>query len=315
MPSLDVDAGGDAGVASDAGDVVTDEPGSPGDRRLRTELSGLDRLELGGDGPRQSTGRRIWRLTWPKVAAVALALGIWQVAVWLEWKPEYALASPGDACSSLWELVREGTLWTALDITLRRALGGFAVALVIGVVIGTLVAGIEPVRIAVGSLITGLQTMPSIAWFPLAILLFGRNEHAITFVVVLGAAPSIANGLITGIDQIPPILRRAGRVLGARGPSEYRHVVLPAALPSFVGGLKQGWAFAWRSLMAGELLVIIRGKASLGYLLTVNRDLNDSAGLIAVMIAILIVGIVVDTVFFGTLDRAIRRRWGLLDTA
>jgi len=307
MPSLDVDAGGDAGG------VATDAPGSPGDTRLRTELSGLDRLELAGEGPRQSTGRRIWRLTWPKVAAVALALGIWQLAVWLEWKPEYALASPGDAFSSLWELVREGTLWTALDITLRRALGGFAVALVIGVVIGTLVAGIEPVRIAVGSLITGLQTMPSIAWFPLAILLFGRNEHAITFVVVLGAAPSIANGLITGIDQIPPILRRAGRVLGARGPSEYRYVVLPAALPSFVGGLKQGWAFAWRSLMAGELLVIIRGKASLGYLLTVNRDLNDSAGLIAVMIAILIVGIVVDTIFFGTLDRAIRRRWGLLD--
>lgn len=312
MPSTDVDAGlgGDAPADGAAVQANGAEPG-----HLRSELSGLDRLELAGDGPRQSTSRRIWRLTWPKVAAVALALGIWQLAVWLEWKPEYALASPGDAFSSLWELIREGTLWTALDITLRRAVGGFAVALVIGVVIGTLVAGIEPVRIAVGSLITGLQTMPSIAWFPLAILLFGRNEHAITFVVVLGAAPSIANGLITGIDQIPPILRRAGRVLGARGPSEYRHVVLPAALPSFVGGLKQGWAFAWRSLMAGELLVIIRGKASLGYLLTVNRDLNDSAGLIAVMIAILIVGIVVDTVFFGTLDRAIRRRWGLLDTA
>jgi len=301
MPSLDVE--------------TAPEAGSDGNGHIRTELSGLDRLELAGDGPRQSTGRRIWRLTWPKVAAVALGLAIWQIAVWLEWKPEYALASPGDAFGSLWDLVREGTLWTALDITMRRAVGGFAFALVIGIVIGTLVSGFEPVRVAVGSLITGLQTMPSIAWFPLAILLFGRNEHAITFVVVLGAAPSIANGLITGIDQIPPILRRAGRVLGARGPSEYWYVVLPAALPSFIGGLKQGWAFAWRSLMAGELLVIIRGKASLGYLLTVNRDLNDSAGLIAVMIAILIVGIAVDTVFFGTLDRAVRRRWGLVETA
>jgi NitT/TauT family transport system permease protein len=111
------------------------------------------------------------------------------------------------------------------------------------------------------------------------------------------------------------LLLSSGLKLGAKGLKTYRHVVMPAALPTFVGGLKQGWAFAWRSLMAGELLVIIRGQASLGYLLTVNRDLNDSAGLIAVMIAILMVGIAVDTVFFGTLDRAVRRRWGLVETA
>jgi NitT/TauT family transport system permease protein len=309
MPSLDVDAG------HDAGGVVTDEPGSPGDRRLRTELSGLDRLELGGDGPRQSTGRRIWRLTWPKVAAVALGLGIWQLAVWLEWKPEYALASPGDAFSSLWELVREGTLWTALDITLRRALGGFAVALVIGIVIGTLVAGIEPVRIAVGSLITGLQTMPSIAWFPLAILLFGRNEHAITFVVVLGAAPSIANGVIAGVDNIPPLLLRAGRVLDAKGLALYRHVIVPAALPGFMAGLKQGWAFAWRSLMAGELLVIIANRPSLGVRLQFARELSDAEGLLAAMLVVLIIGVVVDSLVFGRLEHIIRERRGLIDPA
>ncbi|HEV7760349.1 MAG TPA: ABC transporter permease [Acidimicrobiales bacterium] len=317
MPNDDVSTNGDVAViaADDAAAGAGVDPGADAAGHLGSELSGLDQLELAGDGPRQGLGRRIWSLTWPKVAAVALGIGIWQVAVWLEWKPEYALASPGDAFSELWKLVSEGTLWTALDITMRRAVGGFIVALVLGVAVGTLVAGIKPVRVAVGSLITGLQTMPSIAWFPLAILLFGKSEGAIRFVVLLGAAPSIANGLITGIDQIPPILRRAGRVLGARGPSEYWYVVLPAALPSFIGGLKQGWAFAWRSLMAGELLVIIRGQASLGYLLTVNRDLNDSAGLIAVMIAILIVGIAVDTVFFGTLDRAVRRRWGLIETA
>jgi NitT/TauT family transport system permease protein len=168
MPSLDLGTGGTGTVAQ--------EPAALGDGNLRTELSGLDRLELAGGGPRRTTGRRIWRLTWPKVAAVAIGLGIWQIAVWLEWKPEYALASPGDAFSSLWDLIREGTSWTALDITMRRAVGGFAVALVIGVVIGTLVAGIGPVRIAVGWLITGLQTMPSIAWFPLAILLFGGTS-------------------------------------------------------------------------------------------------------------------------------------------
>jgi NitT/TauT family transport system permease protein len=157
--------------------------------------------------------------------------------------------------------------------------------------------------------------MPSIAWFPLAILIFQLSEQAILFVVVLGAAPSIANGLIAGADTIPPILLRAGRVLGARGLAAYRYVILPASLPSFVGGLKQGWAFAWRSLMAGELLVVLRGKESVGFLLNQNREVNNSSGLLATMIVILVIGIVVDSVLFGTLERAIRRRWGLLDAA
>ena len=142
---------------------------------------------------------------------------------------------------------------------MRRAAVGFALALVIGVLVGGVVASSRIARSAVGSLITGLQTMPSIAWFPLAILLFQLSEGAIMFVVVLGAAPSIANGLIAGVDHVPPILLRAGHGDGRRRrwPS-FRHVVLPASMPSFVGGLKQGWAFAWRSLMAGELLVHAR---------------------------------------------------------
>ena len=138
--------------------------------------------------------------------------------------------------------------------------------------------------------------MPSVAWFPLAFLLFGISEGAIRFVVVLGAAPSIANGLIAGVDQVPPLLLRAGRVLGAKGVVDVapRHPAGGApALP--VGGLKQGWAFSWRSLMAGELLVIIRGQQSLGVLLLrPGRDLNDSEGLLAAMLVILFVGIVVD---------------------
>ncbi|CAN5718747.1 hypothetical protein BH24ACT3_BH24ACT3_10060 [soil metagenome] len=148
---------------------------------------------------------------------------------------------------------------------------GFALAAVIGSVVGALVARVAVLRTAVGSLITGLQTMPSIAWFPAAILLFKLSEQAILFVVVLGAAPAIANGLIAGADQVPPLLTRAGRVLGARGVTLFRTVVLPASLPSFVAGLKQGWAFAWRSLMAGELLVIIAKRPSIGVELQVSR--------------------------------------------
>ena len=194
-----------------------------------------------------------------------------------------------------------------------RAAQGFGLALVIGSVLGALVARNRILRAAIGSMITGLQTMPSIAWFPLAVLLFKLTNGAILFVVVLGAAPSIANGLISGIDQIPPQLLRAGRVLGARGVAAFRHVILPAAMPSFIGGLKQGWAFAWRSLLAGELIVQIPGTFSLGQRLQAERDLNDSAGLIAVMIVILVIGVLVDEVLFGTAERKIRRRYGLVE--
>jgi sulfonate transport system permease protein len=279
-----------------------------------TETTTLDALDL-AVGNTEPRWRRTWRATWPKLAAVVLGIGLWQAVVWSGWKPRYALAPPADALRDLWEMATDGTLTTAMGITLRRAAVGFALATVTGVAVGSLVARVRIVRAAVGSLITGVQTMPSIAWFPLAILLFKLSEGAILFVVVLGAAPAIANGLVTGADHIPPILLRAGRVLGARGFATYRHIVLPASLPSFIGGLKQGWAFAWRSLVVGELLVVIPHQPSIGFLLQVNRDLADSSGLIATMIVILLVGITVDALVFGTLDRAVRRRWGLLDPA
>jgi len=149
----------------------------------------------------------------------------------------------------------------------------------------------------------------------LAILLFGLNERAILFVVVLGAAPSIANGVISGIDQLPPAYTRLGRVLGASAVEQYRFITLPAALPSYVSGLTQGWAFAWRSLMAGELLVIIANKPSLGVQLEFNRTNSDYPGLMATMLVILIIGIIVDSLFFGRLEHSIRRRWGLIDSA
>ena len=193
-----------------------------------------------------------------------------------------------------------------------RAVFGFSIALVIGLLLGLAVSRSARLRTAVGSLISGLQSMPSIAWFPLAILLFGLTETAIAFVVILGAAPAIANGLISGIDGIPPVLLRYGRVAGARDWTLYRRIVLPAALPSFVGGLKQGWAFAWRSLMAGELLVIIAQRPSLGARLQFAREFADAQGLLAMMIVILVIGIVVDQLY-GLADRWIRRRWGLVE--
>jgi NitT/TauT family transport system permease protein len=254
--------------------------------------------------------RALWLSVWPKLAAIVLAFGTWQAVVWSGWRPEYVLPAPATVLARLGELIADGTAFDALTVTGQRALYGFAVALVIGVVVGALVTSSRIVRSAVGSLITGLQTMPSIAWFPLAIVLFQLSEQAITFVVVLGAAPSIANGLIGGVDHAPPALLRVGTMMGATRLQRFRHVLLPAAMPSFVGGLKQGWAFAWRSLMAGELLVVLG--PSVGFLLQQYRSVNDYTGLIAIMLVILVVGILVDVVVFGTLDRAVRRRHGLL---
>lgn len=155
--------------------------------------------------------------------------------------------------------------------------------------------------------------MPSIVWFPPAVLLFKLSESAITFVVIMGAAPAIANGLISGVDHVSPILVRAGRVLGARGFGLFRYVVLPAALPSFLGGLKQAWAFAWRSLMAAELLATSLGH-SIGADLQNARDLSDAKGMYAMMIVLLVIGLAVDS-GFGAADNKLRRRYGLIDTA
>jgi NitT/TauT family transport system permease protein len=247
--------------------------------------------------------------------AIAVVVGLWQLVVLAEWRPTYILPGPLAVLERLGQDLTSSQLPSAIGITLRRAALGFGLALLIGSGIGVAIVRWRLLRAAAASLITGLQTMPSIAWFPLAILVFGLSEQAILFVVVLGAAPSVANGLISGVDQVPRILLRAGRVLGARGADAYRFVVLPAALPSFVGGMKQAWAFAWRSLMAGELLVIIAGQPSVGVRLQLSRELSDAPGLLATMLVVLSIGIIVDLVVFGTLERRVRERWGLAEAA
>ena len=266
--------------------------------------------------PADQRGRRLanraWTALWPKVLAIAIVLAIWELIHLSGWK-KLIFPGPGGTLSDLWSQLRTGLLWHAIAITSERAVIGFALAVLIGAVIGALVSRIAPLRAAVGSLITGLQTMPSIAWFPFAIILFGISTTTIMFVIVLGAAPSVANGLIAGVDYTPPLLLRAGKMMGLRRLSLYRHLILPASLPAFVAGLKQGWAFAWRSLVAGELLVAIAGQPSLGILLSNDQDQADMQGATAIIIVILILGIIVD-MLFGLGDRAIRRRWGLTGT-
>src|SRR5215469_9049230 len=279
-------------------------------------LQGLDRLELGPrTAGRRAAGlaRKTWAAAWPKLLAIALVLVVWQIVHLTGWK-KLVLKGPGTVLPDLWQMAQHGQLWAAIGVTMKRALVGYVLAMIIGSVIGVLVARIPPLRAALGSIITGLQTMPSIAWYPLAIILFTRGEVAIIFVMIMGAAPSIANGLITGVDYTPPLLLRAGRTMGLRGVSLYRYLILPASLPAYVAGLKQGWAFAWRSLMAGELVVSIVGPPGLGVLLNTDESLPDFAGVTSIIIVILIIGIVVDMVF-AKADTALRRRRGLLDPA
>jgi NitT/TauT family transport system permease protein len=280
------------------------------DARLDAELAGLDALELAGAG-RRPLAARIWTAAWPKLAAFGIAIFAWQVVVWSHWRPEYVLPGPGKVWSALLDEQSRGNLWPAIGTTMQRAAIGFSMALVIGTAVGALVGNSRIGRAAIGSFIVGLQTMPSIAWFPLAILLFQLSTGAMYFVIVLGAAPSVANGLLTGVDNLPPLLLRAGRTLGARRWTLFRHVVLPGALPSFVAGIKQGWAFAWRSLMAGELIVIIANQRSIGERLEHSRQLSDSPTLIAYMLVILAIGILLDSLVFGAVERRIQRRWGL----
>ncbi|MFD1543874.1 ABC transporter permease [Nonomuraea guangzhouensis] len=273
------------------------------------QIAGLDALELAGD-QRAGIASRVWARVWPMLTAIALVLVAWQLVVLSGRWPEYVFAGPITTFQDLGHRLGDPEFYQAVGTTMRRAVTGFALAVLVGLVVGAAVSRVKVLRAAFGALITGLQTMPSIAWFPFAILLFGLTESAITFVVILGAAPSIANGLITGVDYTPPLLLRAGHVLGFRRLQLYRHVILPASLPSFLAGLKQGWAFAWRSLMAGELLVIIAYQSSLGEQLAISRELSDSPGLIGTMIVILVIGIVIDMLFEAA-DSALRRRWGL----
>jgi NitT/TauT family transport system permease protein len=277
-------------------------------------LAGLDQLELAPpQHAKRHIGAKVWAAAWPKLLALVLALAIWQL-VYLSGFKSAILPGPATTLTDLWHQLHGALLWTAIGTTLRRAVIGFAIALVIGTVVGALVSRIRPLRAAVGSLITALQTLPSIVWVPFAIILFGANTTAILFVIVMTAAPAIANGLIAGADFLPPLLLRAGKTMGLRRIALYRHVIMPATLPAYVNGLKQGWVFGWHGLIAAEIVVIILGQPSLGVLLSNDQDQADMAGAIAIILVILIIGIAVD-VLFNAVNGRIRNRWGVADNS
>jgi NitT/TauT family transport system permease protein len=243
-----------------------------------------------------------------RIVFLVLLVSIWDAVFRFGLYDGFLMPSPEEVVSAFIRGLRDGSFVTGVAVSMRRILIGYGISLVLGVGLGLAIGRFKLLEDTVGSLVFGLQAIPSICWLPFAILWFGLSESAILFVVVMGALLSIVIATDDGVKNTPPLLIRAGRTMGMSGVALYSRVVLPSALPAIVSGMKLGWSFAWRSLMAGELLFV---SAGLGHLLTVGRDLNDMSLVIAVMILIVLVGLVVDRLVFGTVEQAIRRRWGL----
>jgi NitT/TauT family transport system permease protein len=196
----------------------------------------------------------------------------------------------------------------AIAVSMRRVLIGYAISVVLGMILGLGLGTSRFLEETMGGLLVSLQSLPSICWWPLALLWFGLSQNAILFVVVMGSLLSVTLAMEDGRKQMPKIYGMAGRNLGASGFQLFWHVLLPASLPFIVSGLKQGWAFAWRSLITAEMLYLSLG---LGQVLMMGRDLNDMSAVIAVMILIIAIGYVVDGLVFKSMESRLQRRWGL----
>lgn len=219
------------------------------------------------------------------------------------------MPAPAAVVESLIDNCRNLTIPLAALASMARMLVGYAIALSLGLLIGLATSRSDLLKDTIGSTAVGLQSLPSICWLPLAILWFGLSEKAVVFVVVMGATFCVATSVDDGIRNAPPLLVKAGRTLGASGFALQWRVVLPAALPSVVTGMKVGWSFAWRSLMAGELIYSERG---LGRVLMVGRDLGDMAQVVSAILVILALGLAVNQFLFAPVERAVSRRWGLV---
>lgn len=292
------------------------ETPDPADRTVGShDMSGL---EAGLDAldavtvRRAPFGRLLLTKVLPPVIAVLLVLLIWQLAVWGKVADPTKLPSPHAVGKALVDRWNAGDLFTIIWTSVERGLLGFLAALAIGTPLGLIVARVPFVRAAIGPILSGLQSLPSVAWVPAAVIWLGINDSAMYAVILLGAVPSIANGLVSGIDQVPPLYLRAGRTIGATGIRGAWFVLLPAALPGYVAGLKQGWAFSWRSLMAAELIASSPDLGvGLGRYLENMREGSDMAGVFLGILLILFVGIAIDQIIFSPLERWVLRSRGL----
>jgi len=285
----------------------------PNDVKPKSDLhsleAGLDALQLS----QMSTEKRsIWERVLPPLAAIALVGIAWQWVFNMGFQPEWVIPSPQMVWLALQDQWQQGIVFDAVFNSLKRGITGFLMAVVIATPIGILVARVQIIRNVFGPVLAGLQQLPSVAWVPAAVIWFGLTPKTIYAVILLGAVPSIANGLVAGINQIPPLLLRVGKVMGAKGFATVRHILLPAALPGYLAGLEQGWAFAWRSLMAAELIAISPDLgAGLGQMLEMGRTLGDMSLMLGTIILILVAGIAVERLGFSPIRRRVLSNRGL----
>jgi NitT/TauT family transport system permease protein len=239
-------------------------------------------------------------------ALIALWEGAFRAKIW----SPVLLPAPMQVVEYLKNAATDGTLFHATIITMRRLLVGYFLGILGGLPLGFLTARAKIFHDTIGTLALGLQTLPSVCWVPLALLWFGQSEAAMLFVVVMGTLWSVVIATDTGVRNVPPIYRRAALTMGSRRLHMWFKVILPAALPFIVSGMKQGWAFAWRSLMAAEIFVTILTGFGLGQLLHYGRELSAMDQVIGIMFVIVVIGLLADKIFFSPMERFLHRRWG-----
>ncbi|MHA6781261.1 ABC transporter permease [Pseudonocardia saturnea] len=274
-------------------------------------VAGLDALDT-PTVSRTPLWRRVLGTTVPPTLTLVVVILLWQ-ALWASAVfPEFKVPAPLAVFDQFADVVADGSVWSITWTSVGRAIIGFLVAVAIATPLGLLVAKVRFVRTAIGPLLSGMQSLPSVAWVPAAVLWFGLTDATIYFVVLLGSVPSIANGLVSGIDQVPPILGRVGDVMGAGRLASARLIMLPAALPGYLSGCKQGWAFAWRSLMAAEIIATSpQLGVGLGAYLKSGSDVNNIAGVISAIVLILLVGVGIELLVFQPIERRVLRTRGL----
>lgn len=250
-----------------------------------------------------------------KRALFAILFFLFLLFVWQKlfdahiWSP-VLLPAPVQVLNYLRESAKDGTLLHAIITTMRRLLIGYIVGIIFGLPLGLLTARWKLFHDTIGTMALGLQTLPSVCWVPLALLWFGQTEAAMLFVVVMGTLWSVVIATDTGVRNVPPIYRRAALTMGSKRLHMWLTVILPAALPFIVSGMKQGWAFAWRSLMAAEIFVTILTGFGLGQLLHYGRELNAMEQVIAIMFVIVVIGLLADKILFSPVEKFLHRRWG-----
>ena len=240
---------------------------------------------------------------------IAVFIGIWQLVFMLGIWPKVSMPSPAMVAESFASLLQDFTLVTSIGMTMYRLVIGFAISITSGVAVGLAMVKFPGFGKTMSSFAVGLQSFPSVAWVPFAILLIGLNDFGILFVVIMSSVFSVMMSTYSGIRNIPPLYIRASKNMGAKGFSLFRFVMIPAATPSLLIGIKQAWSFAWHALIGAEIL--IAASVGLGHILLVGREFQLMDQIIASMISIFTIGLLFDRIMFSKLEEKIRDRWGL----